>query len=238
MTSKDITYTGSTGQAFAGYLVTPDNPNGGAILVAHALDGLSDTEKEIARRYAELGYVVLAVDYIGDGRILVPEERFPFRDNNRADPTHLRASMLGAYAILKNHPAVSPDRIAAVGYCYGGLVAIELGKTGAELAAIVGLHTPLPTERPEQNSAITARVLVINAANDIWIPWAERIVFEQQMDAAGLDWEMVIFGCTQHGFTGKRPGEVRAAGAGYNERADARSWKLVTDMLAQTIGPK
>lgn len=236
MVAEDIIYTGSTGQNFAGYLVTPDHPNGGAILVAHALDGLSATEKEIARRMADLGYVVLAVDYIGDGRILVPEERFDFRDENQADPTRLRASLGRAHELLREHSAVDPDRIAVVGYCYGGLAALEYAKTGARLAAIVGLHTTLPTDRPEENSAITGRVLIMNAANDQWISLESRVEFEKQMDAAGLDWEMHLFGCTAHGFTGRRPGEVRAEGSGYSERADNRSWHYMTDLLGETIG--
>lgn len=239
MATQDTTFKGSNGRHFAAHIVTPDKPNGGAVLIAHNLDGLSATEKEIAGRFAGLGYVALAVDYIGDGRILTHDERYPFVGAHTADPTHLRASMGGALAILRNHPSVQRNRIAAVGYCYGGLVAIELAKTGAEVAAVVGLHTPLPIHRPEENKAIKGRVLILNAASDRYIPWADRIVFEQQMDAAGLDWEMVLLGSTLHGFTGRNSAQAAGLpGIGYSERADKRSWKLMTALLEETIGSR
>lgn len=238
MAGEDINWTGSDGRNYVGYLATPEKPNGGGIIIAHALAGLLQAEREIADRFAELGYVTIAADYIGDGRILTPDEYYPFVDVHTPDPTQLRASLGGAHQILTNHPAVAPDRIAAIGYCFGGLVALELARGGAPLAAIVGLHTPLTTLRPEDNRRITGRVLIMNAASDIHIPWAERIIFEQQMDAAKLDWEMVLFGSTEHGFTASRAASIGTGNSSYSERADRRSWKLMTEMLRETIGPR
>lgn len=240
MTSEDISWTGSNGRDFVGYLATPEKPNGGAVVIAHNLSGLSDTEREIARRMAKLGYVALAADYIGEGYILKEAEFYPFVEANTADPTHIRASLTGAYEILKKHQSVFADRIAVVGYCYGGQVAIEFARTGADVKAVVGLHTTLPILRGDENRAIKGRVLILNAASDRYIPWSDRIVFEAQMDAAGVDWDMMLFGSTPHGFTGRDAATASHGmpGIGYSERSDKRSWKLMTDMLAETIGER
>jgi len=239
MAADDITYVGSNGVTFHGRLVSPENPNGGAVLIGHSLAGLQAFERDVCDDFAALGYVALAIDYIGEGRILGPEEYWPFNHKHTADPTHLLASFGGGYDILRRHPSVSPDRIAGVGYCYGGVVALEFAKTGAEMPAVIGLHTPLPVLRPELNRSIKGRVQIINAANDPYVPWDERIVFEKQMDAAGLDWEMTLLGCAPHAFTAPNSAETShgLAGVGYSERAASRSWKLMTDFLAETVGP-
>lgn len=221
MKTEDLKWTGSDGQTYHGYLATPDNPNGGGVLVTHTLTGLDDVDKQHARDLADLGYTALAVDYIGDGRILTQRsETWPFDFHHASVPTHLRASMQGAHDILKKQPGVSADRTAAVGWGYGGLVAIELAKAGANLAGVVGIHSALPHHRPEENLNIKGKVLVLNSGGEADAPWSDAIVFQQQMDVAKVDWELTLLVST----------DVK--------HREERAWRLTTDFLAEKIGPK
>jgi dienelactone hydrolase len=221
-----------------GHLALPEGDDRRpAVLIGHEALGLDETQRERAEELARLGYVALAVDCWGGGQILPPEERKSRTAEMRADRPHVR--MLGRAALdaLLAEPRVDPSRLAAIGYCFGGMFALELARTGADLKAIVGFHPTLINPYPAESVNITGRVLVFVGSDDPFISLGERIAFEDEMRTAGVDWEMRIFGGLVHSFT--KPGsELHGLpGFAYNERAARKSWNEMLSLLEETLGP-
>jgi dienelactone hydrolase len=128
---------------------------------------------------------------------------------------------------------VDPGRIAAVGYCYGGTAVLELARGGADLKAVVGFHSGLQTARPQDAAAIKAKVLVQIGADDPVIPAEQRIAFEQEMTAAGVDWRMQVFGKTGHSFTNPEIDAYGLPGFNYQADSDRRSWAAMKDLFGE-----
>ncbi len=172
------------------------------VLVIHEGPGLTEHTKKIAARLAGLGYAAFAMDYHGDGR--------PHPDMAAvrpqiaawiADPTGIMARATAALEVLKAQKEVDTGRLAAIGYCFGGTTALELGRQGCDLRAIVGFHSGLSTSRPQAARNIKGKVLVNIGAEDPIIPPEQRAAFESEMRAAGLDWRLLLYGGAGHSFT-------------------------------------
>jgi len=205
-----------------------------AVLVAHDAGGLSDHPKDTARRLAELGYVAFALDYYGDGRPL-PAERIAERFGALAgDPDRVRAiGRAGLEALLASGYA-DTARVAAIGYCFGGTLSLELARGGAGLAAVVGFHSGLATTRPDDAAAITGKVLVCIGAEDPIIPPEQRADFEAEMRGAGVDWQMHLYGGAVHSFTSPTADGSNPA-LRYDADADARSWQAMLGLFAEVF---
>lgn len=233
MRTENLDYRDEQGAAYVGYLARPDQPNGAAVLIAHGAPGLSDHERQTAERLAGLGFVAFAADYHGKGEILVSpalEARVgPLMQDTRA----LRAPMRAALAALAAQDGVDPNRIAAIGYCMGGAAVFELACAGAEVKAVIGFHSLLPTQHPEDFTAIKGAVLMLQGSNDPYAPQDARLAFAKHMDAAGADWRIVLYGGVQHGFTMPEFGSQGRPGIVYHERADKRSWRAMLDALGE-----
>ena len=197
-----------------------------SVLVFPEAFGLGDHARSRARRLAELGYVALACDLHGDAA--------QFTDLNQVmgmlgplyqDPLKNRARGQGALNALLARPEVDAKRIAAIGFCFGGTMALELARGGAPLAAVAGFHSGLKTVRPEDAEKIRAKVLVAIGADDPAIPLEQRLAFEQEMRAGKVDWQMHVYGGVVHSFTNEH---ADAAGKPemlrYSAEADRRSW--------------
>ncbi len=130
---------------------------------------------------------------------------------------------------------MDPARVAAIGYCFGGTMSLELGRSGAELAAIVGFHAGLATDRPEDAGNIRCPVLVCIGADDPIIPAEQRAAFEAEMRAGGVDWQMHVYGGVQHTFTNPAATGAGIPGIAYDEAADRRSWNAMLGLFAETI---
>ncbi len=129
-------------------------------------------------------------------------------------------------------------RIAAIGFCFGGTMALELARSGAEVKAVVGFHSGLATNAPKTDAkAIKASVLVCIGADDPMIPPEQRAAFEAEMRDAGVDWQMHLYGNTVHSFT--NPGAAKRNmpdAIRYSPEADARSWTSMQDLFSETLG--
>lgn len=236
MQHGDVEYRDGSQKRYVGHLATPDRPNGAAVLIAHGGPGVSDHEREIAVRLAELGYVALAADYHGDGQIMAGPAFERRMAELVADPTPLRVALGAGLAMLHSQPGVTPDRVAAIGYCLGGFAALEFARGGADVPAVVGFHSLLPTQRAEEARQITGRVLVLVGTRDPFAPAADRAIFEQHMDAAGVDWQMVVYGDTEHGFTMTGASAYGIPGVSYSAASDRRSWQAMLTLFEDTIG--
>jgi dienelactone hydrolase len=134
---------------------------------------------------------------------------------------------------LKNHPLVDPNRVAAIGYCFGGGTVLELARSGAELAGVVSFHGNLNTPNPEDAKNINCKVLALHGADDPHVPQEHVLAFQDEMRSGGVDWQMVLYGGAVHSFTNPASGNDPSKGVAYNERADRRSWRAMKSFFAE-----
>jgi dienelactone hydrolase len=233
--TEDIEYT-HDGTRMVGYLAVDEDRSGTrpAVLVAHDAMGLSDHPKETARRLAELGYVALAIDYHGGGAPIPPEEVGPRLGTLMGDPAKTRAvGQAGLDALLATEYA-DPSRVAAIGYCFGGTLSLELARGGADLVAVVGFHSGLATAQPEDAANIKGKVLVCIGADDPIIPPEQRLAFEEEMRAAGVDWQLHLYGGAVHSFTSPLADGSNPA-IRYDKHADERSWASMLALFGEVF---
>ncbi|MFO1422131.1 MAG: dienelactone hydrolase family protein [Candidatus Competibacteraceae bacterium] len=210
-----------------GYLAYPKDAKGPlpGVLVVHEWMGLNDYAKRRAEQLAELGYVAFAADIYGDGKIAADvKEAGALSGTYKKDRPLLRARTAAGLATLKAQPGVANDKVAAIGYCFGGGAVLELARSGADLAGVVSFHGGLDTPTPQDAKNIRAKVLALHGADDPYVPADQVAAFEQEMRAAGVDWQLIAYGGAVHGFTNPAHGGDNSKGAAYNAAADARSW--------------
>ena len=205
------------------------------VLVFHEGLGLGDFAIERARKLVELGYVAFAADMFGDRRQAhMLQEATDLVGGLRNDPQSLRAR--AALATLAALPQVDANRLGAIGFCFGGSVALELARDGADLAAVVSFHGVLTTQMPAVRGKLTARVLVCTGADDPLAPPQHIRAFEEEMRAAEVrDWQVVSYGNTLHGFTNQAADGSIMRAALYNETADRRSWASMRGLFEEAF---
>ena len=231
---REVHYS-ADGLDLVGTLAIPDGSGPfPLVLIAHEGPGLDEIQRNRASEIAELGYVGFALDYHGS---LSPfAERQLMMDRILglyADPDRTRALGLAALNAVRNEPAVDASRIAAIGYCFGGTLALELGRTGVELKAIVGFHPGLSNVRPDDSRNITGRVLVCVGADDPLISVDQRVAFEAEMRNANVNFEMHVYGGVQHSFTHPWASLANLPGIAYNERAATNAWNAMRALLTE-----
>jgi dienelactone hydrolase len=221
-----------------GYLAWDDSLEGKrpGVVVVHEWYGLNDYAKRRARMVAELGYVAFAADIYGKGKkATTGEEASKLSAPYRADRALMRARARAALDVLKENELVDKDRLAAIGYCFGGTTVLELARSGADVRGVVSFHGGLSTPEPADARNIKGSVLVLHGADD---PYAgpEAPAFQQEMRDAGVDWQMVYYGGAVHSFTNPASGNDNSKGVAYNEKADRRSWKAMKVFLKEVFG--
>jgi dienelactone hydrolase len=233
---EDIAYD-VDGTRMVGRLAVPDGTaRRPAVLIAHEGNGLDEVQKDRAARFAELGYIAFALDYHGGGQVLVERDEINARLTVLLeDPDRARRVAQAGLDVLLAQRAADPVRVAAVGYCFGGTLVLELGRSGARLAAIVGFHPGLTTARPEDSRNIAAPVLVCVGAEDPYIPPEQRRAFAEEMTAAGVDWRMYLYGGAQHSFTHRRAAAAGVPGLAYHRPTDERSWRAMLDVFREVF---
>jgi dienelactone hydrolase len=190
------------------------------ILVVHGGAGLDDHAKDRAKRIAEMGYIAFACDMYGNGVTGNRERVIAKIQELRGDPAKLCQRALAGIGVLAAHPRHN-GRIAAVGYCFGGMTVLELARSGADIAGVVSIHGSLATSRPAQLDAIKAKLLVCHGALDPHVPMPHVNAFSEEMSAARADWQLIVYGGAMHGFTHEAASAM--PGVAYNAQADARS---------------
>jgi len=232
---RDVTYE-ADGLTMIGSLGVPDQAGPRpAVLIAHEANGLDVYQKGRARQLAELGYVAFALDYQGGG---TPPEFEVAQAHTAAlwdDADRMRALARAGLEVLLDEPATDPTRVAAIGYCFGGALMLELGRSGADLKAIVGFHPGLRTTRPADSVNITGRVLICVGSDDPYVTPEDRASFEADMRAADVDWEMQIYGGVEHTFTHPLAAEAALPGLRYHERAAERSWRAMLELFDEVL---
>lgn len=207
------------------------------ILLIHGGAGLDEHARQQAHRYAQLGYVVLACDMYGEGVAGNRERVLATLTQMRDDPERLAQRGRAGLAVLAGCPEVG-DRFAAIGFCFGGMAALTLARAGAELAAVVSIHGTLKTAHPAEAGSVKAKILVCHGAIDPHVPLADVTGFAEEMDQAGADWQLIMYGGAMHGFTHKHAVAGATPGVAYDARADRRSFAAVRAFLAETLYPE
>jgi dienelactone hydrolase len=207
------------------------------VLVAHAWDGLNGSSRTKAMDLARMGYVGFALDVygkgvrgdaIGDNSHLMA----PFM-NDRA---LLRRRLLAALAAARRHPFVESDQIAVIGYCFGGLCALDLARSAAPgLLAAVSFHGVLQPPRLGRQQPIVSKILILHGWQDPLALPGDVLAVARELSDAGADWQMNAFGCAMHAFTNPLANSLET-GMMYDPIADRRSWTAMTSFLKEAFG--
>jgi dienelactone hydrolase len=204
------------------------------VIVVHAWTGLDAYTKRRTEELAELGYIAFAVDMYGKGvKAKDAEEAARLAGIYRADRRLMRGRANAGLEVLKKHALTDSKRTAAIGYCFGGGVALELARSGADIAGVVSFHGNLDTPNPEDAKNIKGKVLILHGAADPIVPIDQVIAFQDEMRKANVDWQMAIYGGAVHAFTNPESGDDPSRGAAYNEKADRRSWEAMKFFFAE-----
>ncbi|MBC7983058.1 MAG: dienelactone hydrolase family protein [Candidatus Obscuribacterales bacterium] len=205
-----------------------------AVLISHAWAGRDEFVARKARRLAWHGYAAFALDMYGDARQgKTTAENRALMDPFMADRAMLARRITAALTTVRALPQVDPKRIAAMGFCFGGLCVLDLARSGADIRGVASFHGLLkPTGLPVK--PITSKILVMHGYDDPMAPPDEVLALGKELTAAGADWQVHAYGRTVHAFT--NPGARDAAmGTVYNANADRRSWHSLLNFFEEVL---
>jgi dienelactone hydrolase len=238
--TKVVPYT-IDGQTYKGFLAWDDSVQGKrpGVLVFHEWWGLNDYAKKRTEQLAQMGYVAFAPDMYGNGQTTThPKDAGKMATEVRKNADVWRKRAVAAFDILKKNDKVDPNKIAAIGYCFGGSTALELAYAGADVKAVVTFHAGLPTPTPEQAKQIKAKLLINNGADDKFVSQASIDKFKQALDAAKVDYRFINYPGAVHSFTVADADKHMLPGMAYNANADKKSWAAMKSLFDQVFGAK
>jgi dienelactone hydrolase len=222
--------------ALEGYLAWDDTVKGPrpGVLVVHEWTGLGTYVESRAVQLAKLGYVAFCADIYGKGvRPSTPEAAGKTSTIYKNDRTLTRERVEAGLAQLRANPLVDQGRIAAIGYCFGGMVALELARSGANIAGVVVFHGDLSNPTPADDANIKCKVLALQGGDDPFVTQQDVESFESHMRAAGVNWQVNQYGGAVHSYTNPDSGNDKSKGVAYNAQADRRSWQAMKDFFAE-----
>ena len=239
MPSEMVCYS-ADGLAMEGQLFRPKGASGArpGVLVFPEAFGLGKHALSKAEQITDLGYVALACDLHGEAKqISSMEELQAVLGPLAADCQKLRARTKGALDALLAQKGVDSSKIAAIGYCFGGAMAMELGCAGANLAAIVGFHSGLSSINVDDLGNIKGRLLLCLGADDPGITPEQRAAFETGLRKGGVSWDMHLYGKVVHSFTNPDAGAMGQPDfLRYDARANTESFEAMRRLFAETLG--
>jgi len=225
-------HNGTVLEAFLAYDDARDFPLPG-VMVAHAWAGRSEFECNKARALAELGYAGFALDVFGKGVLGSGTEEnqkliAPFLE----DRALLQSRLTVALDTFKSQTEVDADRLAAIGFCFGGLGVLDLARMGTDIRGVVSFHGLFMPPTNIEGTQIKAKILALHGNDDPMVPVDTVVALEKELTAAGADWQIHTYGNTLHAFT-KPEANDPGLGAVYNEEADRRSWQAMKNFLQE-----
>ncbi|MFF5716128.1 dienelactone hydrolase family protein [Streptomyces buecherae] len=234
MTTRTVEYP-ADGLTMVGHLAIPAGVGRGpAVLLGPEGPGLNDVQRRRADALAELGYVALAFDINGGRWFSDPEEMMAYVMPLLDDTERMRGIGYAALDVLRAEPRTDPDRIAAIGYGTGGAIALELGRDGVDLRAI-GTINAVTTGRPGEAANIRCPVWAGVGSEDPIMPPAQREAFTAEMQAAGVDWRLVVYGGAEHAFHHPPVGHAVRPGVSHHPLHAERAWRDVVGLLAECL---
>ena len=228
--TESVTYS-NNGTELKGYVAYDDSFKGKrpGVLVVHEWWGHNEYPRERARMLAKEGYVAFSLDMYGQGKTADhPDDAGKFSGEVKKNMDVAEARFRAALQQLKNHPLTEDDDIAAIGYCFGGGVVLEMARRGVDLDGVASFHGSLGTSNPAKPGDIKAKIRVYNGADDPFVKPEAIKNFKQEMDAAGADYRFINYAGAKHSFTNPgadENGKKFNLPLAYNEKADKKSWK-------------
>jgi dienelactone hydrolase len=220
--------------ALDGVLVSEEGPARPVVLVIHGMEGRSDAQVDFAKRLTEWGYLAFAVDLFGVNATAAGLERCS--ELMRAyldDRAALRDRLLHVLAVARSLPGVDPDRVAAVGFCFGGLCVLDLARSGADVRGVASFHGVL-TALAATTEKITSKVIVFHGWDDPFAPPEDVVALGRELTERGADWQIHAYGNTMHAFMAAMADNPEA-GIQYNETSARRAWESLRTYLAEAL---
>lgn len=207
-----------------------------AVIVVHDWSGRNDFACQKAEQLAELGYIGFALDMYGKGKIgKTNEEKSALMNPFINDRNKLLGRILAAVDTVSRLENVNTAKIGAIGFCFGGLCVLDLARANVDVRGVVSFHGLL---NPPANSAPNAthtKILVLHGHDDPMVPPTQVNEFENEMTAAGADWQVHIYSQTLHSFTNPQANDP-GFGTVYNAVTDKRSWIAMKCFLEEILG--
>jgi dienelactone hydrolase len=228
--TKPITYM-QGGVTLEGTLAYDDAISGKVpgILVVHEWWGLNAYARSRAEKLANMGYVAFALDMYGKGKHTDhPDQAAAWMKAINSNMQVWQKRAIAGLDVLKTQPQVDPDRLAAIGYCFGGATVQVLAYSGADLKGVVSFHGSLMPPSAAQGANTKAKILICQGAQDPFNPPDAVMGYIKAMNATSIDWQMIIYGNTRHGFTNPNADKYGMAALAYNPSSDRRSWQHMT----------
>ena len=238
---SNVSYTAG-GVKMIGYLAYDASIQGRrpGVLVVHEWWGLNDYARMRARMLAELGYTALALDMYGGDKVAThPEDAQKFSSELMKNFALAKERFLAGMDFLKKQPTVDPARVAAIGYCFGGGIVLNMARQGVDLKGVASFHGNLTAIKPAQPGGIKAKILVLHGGADKFSTPEQIEAFKKEMNSAGADFRFITYPGAMHSFTNP---EADAMGKkfnmpiGYNAQADKESWNELKKFLKAIFG--
>jgi len=240
---KNVEYkSGDT--VLKGYIAWDDAIKGKrpGVLVVHEWWGLNDYARKRARMLAELGYTAMALDMYGNGKQAQhPDDAAKFAAEAKKNMTVAKARFDAAKKLLQQQPTVDPNHIAAIGYCFGGGIVLEMMRRGDKLDGVASFHGFLPGTAVAKPGTIKTKVLVLNGADDPFTTPEQIAAFKKEMETAKIDYRFISYPGAKHGFTNPdstKYGEEFKIPLAYNADADTKSWHELEMFLKEIFKKK
>ncbi|HXX36380.1 MAG TPA: dienelactone hydrolase family protein [Thermodesulfobacteriota bacterium] len=237
---RTIDYS-AQGAVMKGYLAYDENIAGKrpGVLVVHEWWGLNDYARKRARMLAELGYTALAVDMYGEGKqAMHPDDARAFSSELMKNFEVAKARFMAGMEFLKQQDSVDPTRIAAIGYCMGGGVVLNMARQGLDLRGVASFHGGLTAVKPAQPGSVKAKILVLHGGADKFITPEQIEAFKQEMKSAGADFHFISYPGATHSFTNPEATELGKKfnmPVAYNPEADRQSWDELKEFLKKVF---
>ena len=233
---KAVEYS-TQGVVMKGFLAYDENVKGmrPGVLVVHEWWGQNDYVRKRARMLAEMGYTALALDMYGEGKQAEhPNDAGKFATELMKNFDVARARFTAAMDFLKQQDTVDPTRIAAIGYCFGGGVVLNMARQGVDLKGVASFHGSLIAIKPAQPGSVKAKILVLHGADDKFITPEQIEAFKQEMNTAGVNFQFISYPGAVHSFTNPEATELGRKynmPVAYNADADRKSWEELQKFL-------
>ncbi len=222
----------------AGYLAQPSRYPRAGILIVPTIAGPSDLMFDRARWLASLGYSAMVCDIYGQGFVDDMKQARMLADELRSDADHYRERFRVALEELRTRSKLANHRLAAIGYCMGGEIVLEMARSGEDLALVVSFHGLLATPLPAKRNKVKARLLVCHGRADPLVPPKQVRTFLEEMDVAGVNCHLHIYSGVVHGFTDPASDHKSMDAVAYNGSADRQSKAAMLSMFEELFEPK
>ena len=238
--TREIQYTAKDGSTLIGYFAAPESTTPvAAVIVAPEWWGRNEYTEQRARELAENGYAALAIDMYGQKKVTSEASQAnEWMTETFQDSTTIVTRASAALETLAAQDEVDSSRLCAIGFCYGGKVILDLARSGAPLKAVATFHANLSAQTPAEEGKIQAEILVLHGELDSMVSLDDVAAFREEMHAAKVNHEVIIFEDAKHGFSNPLADEKAKANGvdlGYNAEAEKQSLEAMYELLAHQL---